>query len=290
MSARILDGKTIAQKVRDRVAEDVKEFKARTGLTPGLSTILIGEDPASAVYVASKKKATVEAGMNSFGHELPADASREEVLALIDELNADPGCSGILCQLPAPDHLDPNELTNRIHEFKDVDGLTVASAGRLSVGVPGLRPCTPEGCMELIAEAGVDLEGIHAVVIGRSNLFGRPMAKMLLDADATVSICHIHSLQTAEIARQADVLVVATGVPGLVKADWVKPGATVIDVGITRTPTGLVGDVEFDAVKEVAGVITPVPGGVGPMTIACLMRNTLKAAELQYAAREVATV
>lgn len=287
MSATILDGKKVGQRVKDDVKRDVAEFIEETGVKPGLATVLVGEDEASKVYVANKKKSTVEAGMNSFGHDLPADTSREDLLTLIDELNADPAVSGILCQLPLPEHLDGVEITNAIDELKDVDGLTVASAGRLALHMDGLRPCTPEGCMDLIAEAGIELKGLNAVVIGRSNLFGKPMAQMLLEANATVTICHRHTTDLASITRQADLLVAAVGQPLMVKGDWVKPGATVIDVGINRLETGLVGDVDFDAAKEVASAITPVPGGVGPMTIACLLRNTLKAAKLQHEAREV---
>ena len=289
MPAKILDGRKVAARVREDVARDVAAFTERTGIKPGLTTILVGEDPASAVYVANKKKSTVAVGMTSIGHDLPADTSRDDLVALIDELNADPAVSGILCQLPVPDHLDGVEITNRIDPLKDVDGLTVASAGRLSLHMDGLRPCTPEGCMLLIAEAGIDPTGLHAVVIGRSNLFGKPMAQMLLAADATISVCHHLSENIEEITRHADLLVVAVGVPLLVKADWVKPGATVIDVGINRTDDGLVGDVDFDEVVEVASAITPVPGGVGPMTIACLLGNTLKAAELQLEAKQAAT-
>jgi methylenetetrahydrofolate dehydrogenase (NADP+)/methenyltetrahydrofolate cyclohydrolase len=220
--------------------------------------------------------------MNSIAHDLSENTSREDVLALIDELNADDACSGILCQLPLPDHLDALEVTNQIDPLKDVDGLTVASAGRLALQMEGLRPCTPEGCMLLIAEAGIKLEGLNAVVIGRSNLFGKPMAQMLLQDDATVTICHSRTKDLAAVCRGADLLIAAVGRPAIVKGDWVKPGATVIDVGINRTDDGLTGDVDFEAAVEVAGAITPVPGGVGPMTIACLLRNTLKAAELQH--------
>ncbi len=251
-----------------------------TGETPGLATILIGDDPASAVYVAAKRRACGEAGIRSFHHELAASAGRDEVHGLIDRLNRDPRVSGILCQLPLPPHLDPAETTNRIAPDKDVDGLTVASAGRLAVGLDGLRPCTPSGVMHLLEDAGVELRGALAVVLGRSNLFGKPMAQMLLAADATVVACHRRTPDLPGLCRQADVLVAAVGRPALVQADWVKPGAAVIDVGINRTPSspGLVGDVDFEAVAPVAGAITPVPGGVGPMTIACLLRNTLQAA------------
>jgi methylenetetrahydrofolate dehydrogenase (NADP+)/methenyltetrahydrofolate cyclohydrolase len=288
MSAKILDGKKVAARVREDVTRDVAAFTERTGVKPGLATILVGEDPASAVYVANKKKSTVAVGMNSIPHDLPADTSREDLLALIDDLNADDACSGILCQLPVPDHLDGVEITNQIDPLKDVDGLTVASAGRLSLHMDGLRPCTPEGCMLLIAEAGIDPKGLNAVVIGRSNLFGKPMAQMLLEANATTTICHRHTANIEDVCRGADLLIAAVGQPLMVKGDWVKPGATVIDVGINRTDDGLVGDVDFAEAVKVAGAITPVPGGVGPMTIACLLRNTLKAAELQHEAREAA--
>ncbi|HWH94206.1 MAG TPA: bifunctional methylenetetrahydrofolate dehydrogenase/methenyltetrahydrofolate cyclohydrolase FolD [Baekduia sp.] len=274
----IIDGKLAAARVRDGVSKDVSEMVADARRPPGLATILIGEDPASAVYVAAKRKACADAGIRSFHHELPATVSREDVLALIDRLNADDDVSGILCQLPLPQHLDPLEITNRISAEKDVDGLTVASAGRLALGLPGLRPCTPAGVMLLLAEAGVELRGALAVVLGRSNLFGKPMGQMLLAADATVVAAHRCTRDTRALCRQADVLVAAVGRPGLVRADWVRPGATVIDVGINRTEGGLVGDVDFDAVAPLAGAITPVPGGVGPMTIACLLRNTLIAA------------
>jgi methylenetetrahydrofolate dehydrogenase (NADP+)/methenyltetrahydrofolate cyclohydrolase len=289
MPAKILDGRKVAARVRAQIAEDVAEFVGRTQIKPGLATILVGEDPASAVYVANKKKSTVAVGMNSLPHDLPADTSREDLLALIDELNADPAVSGILCQLPVPDHLDGVEITNRIDPLKDVDGLTVASAGRLALHMDGLRPCTPEGCMLLIAEAGIDPKGLNAVVIGRSNLFGKPMAQMLLEANATTTICHRHTQDLELVARRADLLIAAVGQPLMVKGDWIKPGATVIDVGINRTDDGLVGDVDFDRAVEVAGAITPVPGGVGPMTIACLLANTLKAAELQVEAKQTAT-
>jgi methylenetetrahydrofolate dehydrogenase (NADP+)/methenyltetrahydrofolate cyclohydrolase len=240
--------------------------------------VLIGDDPASAVYVAAKRKACAEAGIASFHHELPAATSLEQLLALIDDLNADERVSGILCQLPLPDHLDAAAVIERIDPDKDVDGLTVANAGRLALGLPGLRPCTPAGVMELLDEAGCVLGGARAVVIGRSNLFGKPMAQMLLAADATVTMCHSHTRDLPGVCRQADLLIVAAGRPNLVESDWIKPGAVVIDVGINRTDDGLVGDVHFESARAVAGHITPVPGGVGPMTIACLLQNTLSAA------------
>ena len=278
MSARIIDGKAVAARVREEVAADVAAFTAAGGQAPGLATLLVGEDPASAVYVGAKQKACAEVGIAGSDRRLPATASREEVIAVIDELNADAAVSGILCQLPVPDHLDGVELTNRIDPGKDVDGLTIASAGRLALGMDGLRPCTPVGTMLLLEEAGASLQGAECVVIGRSNLFGKPMAQLLLQANATVTTCHSRTRDLAEVCRRADVLIAAVGVAHLVKGDWVKPGAIVIDVGMNRLESGLTGDVDFEAVREVASAITPVPGGVWPMTIACLLRNTLLAA------------
>jgi methylenetetrahydrofolate dehydrogenase (NADP+)/methenyltetrahydrofolate cyclohydrolase len=290
VSAEIIDGKAIAAKVRVEVARDVAAFTERTGRTPGLATILVGDDPASAIYVANKRKASGEAGIASFHHPLPADATGEQVEALIEQLNEDDRVSGILCQLPVPDHLDGVHLTGLIDARKDVDGLTPLSAGYLALGREGLRPCTPAGVMVLLAETGVDLTGKHAVVIGRSNLFGKPMAQLLLGANATVTIAHSRTADLAAVARTADVLVAAVGRDRMVKADWIKPGAVVIDVGINRSdssPPALHGDVDFEGAVAVAGAITPVPGGVGPMTIAMLLRNTLTAAEL--VAREQGT-
>lgn len=284
MSATIIDGKASAARLRAALKEDVAEFTAEHGTPPGLATILIGDDPASAVYVGGKQKACAEVGITGFDHRPAGDVPREEVLALIDELNADPAVSGILCQLPVPDHLDGVELTNRIDASKDVDGLTIASAGRLALGMEGLRPCTPAGVMLLLEEQGVDLQGAECVVVGRSNLFGKPMAQLLLGANATVTICHSRTKDLGEVCRRADVLIAAVGVPHLVKGDWVKPGAVVIDVGMNRLESGLTGDVDFEAAREVASAITPVPGGVGPMTIALLLRNTLQAARMQRSA------
>jgi methylenetetrahydrofolate dehydrogenase (NADP+)/methenyltetrahydrofolate cyclohydrolase len=278
-TARILDGKAVAARARAQVAEQVRGLASAAWRTPGLATILIGDDPASAVYVAAKRRACAEVGIQSFHQELPADVPREEVLSLIDQLNEDQQISGILCQLPLPAHLDASEITNRIAPDKDVDGLTVASAGRLALGLPGLRPCTPAGVMLLLEEAGVELRGALAVVLGRSNLFGKPMGQMLLGADATVIACHSRTRDLPELCRQADVLIAAVGRPAMVGAEWVKAGATVIDVGINRRDEGLIGDVDFEAVAPLAAAITPVPGGVGPMTIACLLQNTLRAAE-----------
>jgi len=285
MAAQIIDGKMIAAAVRAEVAQDAEAFAAQfDGAVPGLATILIGDDPASAVYVKGKQKACGEVGMQGFNHPLAADTPRAQVVELIERLNADPTVSGILCQLPVPEHLDGVELTGLIDPRKDVDGLTAISAGLLALGREGLRPCTPSGCMHLLAHAGAQLEGAEAVVIGRSNLFGKPMAQLLLGANATVTMCHSRTRDLAGVCRRADVLVAAVGRARMVKRDWVKPGAVVIDVGVNRGADGLVGDVDFHAVKEVAAAITPVPGGVGPMTIAFLLRNTLQAARMQRSA------
>jgi len=281
MSAEIIDGKQIAGRVRITVARDVEAYSETfSGATPGLATILVGDDPGSAVYVAGKQKACKEVGMTGFNYPLPADTSREEVVALIERLNADAAVNGILLQLPVPAPLDGVELTGMIDADKDVDGLTAVSAGRLALGIQGLRPCTPQGVMTLLESVGTELEGAEAVVIGRSNLFGKPMAQLLLEANATVTTCHSRTRDLAAVCRRADVLIAAVGRPRMVKGDWVKPGAVVVDVGMNRTDDGLAGDVDFDAVKEVARAITPVPGGVGPMTIAFLLRNTLQAARM----------
>jgi methylenetetrahydrofolate dehydrogenase (NADP+)/methenyltetrahydrofolate cyclohydrolase len=279
MSARTIDGRAVAARVRADVARGVADFAARTGRPPGLATVLVGDDPASALYVGGKQRATQEVGMAGFDHRLPADARREDVTALVDDLNADPAVNGIIVQLPLPGHLDGVELTGRVDPGKDVDGLTTLSAGLLALGRPGLRPCTPLGCMLLLEDLGVDAAGLEAVVVGRSNLFGKPMAQLLLAANATVTVCHSRTRDLAAVCRRADVLVAAVGRAEMVRADWVKPGAVVLDVGQNRTEDRLVGDVAFDEVAEVASAITPVPGGVGPMTIACLLRNTLHAAE-----------
>ena len=283
MAARVIDGKAVAARTREQVAHDVAAFTADTGLRPGLATVLVGDDAASAIYVGGKQKASKEVGINGFDHRLAADTSREELAGLITRLNDDPEVSGIIVQLPLPDHLDGTEMTGLVRADKDVDGLTYASAGLLALGRPGLRPCTPAGVMVLLEEAGTELEGAEAVVIGRSNLFGKPMAQLLLQANATVTVCHSRTRDLPAVCRRADVLIAAVGRAQMVKADWVKPGATVIDVGMNRTDEGLFGDVAFPEVSEVAGAITPVPGGVGPMTIAMLLRNTLEAARLQRA-------
>ena len=285
MAARIIDGKAVAARVRAQVAEEVAAFAAEHGRPPGLATILVGDDEASAVYVGGKQKASAEVGIEGFSHKLPGDAPEEEVVGLIERLNADPAVSGILCQLPVPDHLDGVKLTGLIDARKDVDGLTPMSAGLLALGRDGLRPCTPLGVMLLLEEAGVALEGAEAVVVGRSNLFGKPMAQLLLAANATVTTCHSRTHDLGEVCRRADVLIAAAGRPRMIQGDWIKPGATVIDVGINRTDDGLVGDVDFEPAAEAASAITPVPGGVGPMTIACLLRNTLQAARMQAAER-----
>jgi len=280
MAARVIDGKAVGARVRAQVATEVEAFVAEHGRPPGLATILVGDDPASAVYVAGKQKACAEAGIQGFDHRIGADASEDEVIALIERLNADDDVSGILCQLPVPPHMDGVKLTGLVDPGKDVDGLTPISAGLLSLGREGLRPCTPEGVMILLEEAGAQLEGAEAVVIGRSNLFGKPMAQLLLGANATVTTCHSRTRDLPGVCARADVLIAAVGRARMVKREWVKPGAIVIDVGMNRLEDGLAGDVDFDAVAEVAAAITPVPGGVGPMTIACLLRNTLKAARL----------
>jgi methylenetetrahydrofolate dehydrogenase (NADP+)/methenyltetrahydrofolate cyclohydrolase len=284
VGARIIDGRAVAGRLRAEVARDVAAFAAEHGAPPGLATVLIGDDPASEIYVSSKRRTSGEVGIESIHYPLPAAVTEAEAFELIDSLNADAAVSGILCQLPVPKHLDGVALTNRIDPDKDVDGLTVVNAGRLALGLPGLRPCTPAGVMVLLEEAGVALSGAHAVVIGRSNLFGKPMAQLLLGADATVTTCHSRTRELPALCRTADVLIAAVGRSRMVKADWVKPGAAVIDVGMNRGEDGLSGDVDFDAVGEVAGAITPVPGGVGPMTIALLMRNTLEAAQMRVLA------
>lgn len=281
MTARTIDGTAVARKVREDVARGVEELVAAGGTAPGLATVLIGEDPASEVYVRNKRRLSVAAGMQDLHRHLPGDVDQETAAALIDELAADPAVSGILLQLPTPGHLDSDALLARIPAEKDVDGLTTLNAGLLAQGRPALRPCTPAGVMTLLDEAGVSLSGAEAVVVGRSVLVGKPMAQLLLAANATVTMAHSRTRDLAEVCRRADVLVVAAGIPGLVGADAVKPGATVIDVGIHRGEDGLHGDVEFGPVAEVAGAITPVPGGVGPMTIAMLLANTLTAARVQ---------
>jgi methylenetetrahydrofolate dehydrogenase (NADP+) / methenyltetrahydrofolate cyclohydrolase len=288
MAATIIDGKQIAARVRAQVARDVAELVAAGGHAPGLATVLVGEDPTSAIYVGGKQRACLEVGMEPFDRRLPAEASFEEVAEELERLNADRAVSGVLLQLPVPAHLDGPTLTAMISPDKDVDGLTPVNAGLLSLGRPGLRPCTPSGVMEMLAQTGVALEGAEAVVVGRSNLFGKPMAQLLLAENATVTVCHSRTRDLRVVCARADVLIAAVGRPRLLTRDFVKPGAVVIDVGMNRlTPeqagnaSGLVGDVDFEAAAEVASAITPVPGGVGPMTIAYLLVNTLQAARLQ---------
>ena len=279
MSAEVIDGRAVAASVRARVADGVKEFAASNdGHVPGLATVLVGDDPASHVYVGNKRKQTDEVGMRSIHQGLGEGTPEDELLDLIDELNGDDGVDGILVQLPLPEQIDQDEVIARIDPAKDVDGLTAVNAGLLAQGRPGLVPCTPQGVIELLRSAGADLEGAEAVVVGRSILVGRPLASLLLGENATVTVCHSRTRDLAEVCRRADVLVAAVGSPRLVGADMVKPGAVVIDVGTNRTDDGLVGDVDFDAVRELAGAITPVPGGVGPMTIAMLLSNALEAA------------
>ena len=278
-----IDGRKIAHRIRARVAEDVAR-EAGSGLVPGLATILVGDDPASAVYVAAKRRAIREAGMRDFHRALPQDATEEQVAAVIDELAANREVSGILLQLPLPPGLDAATLIDRIPVDKDVDGLTTLSAGRLARGQDGLRPCTPSGVVELLDASGLPIRGAHAAVVGWGELVGRPLAQLLLRRGATVTVAHEHTVDLAAVTRPADILVVATGVRGLIGPEHVKPGATVIDVGIHRTENGLAGDVRAAELEGIAGWITPVPGGVGPMTIAMLMVNTLRAGRWAHAA------
>ena len=278
MTARVIDGKAAAAALRGRVGAEVAKFRAATSRAPGLAVVLVGEDPASAIYVRSKNKATLEAGMQSFEHKLPATATQAELEALVDTLNADPAVDGILVQLPLPPQIDEAVIITRIDPDKDVDGFSPINAGRLAIGLDGFVPCTPLGCLKLLqAELG-DLTGKTAVVIGRSNIVGKPMALLLIGASCTVTVAHSRTKDLPDVVRGADIVVAAVGRPNMVKGDWLKPGATVIDVGINRTESGLVGDVDFASASDVAGAITPVPGGVGPMTIACLIRNTLASA------------
>ncbi|MCB4769163.1 bifunctional methylenetetrahydrofolate dehydrogenase/methenyltetrahydrofolate cyclohydrolase FolD [Ancylobacter sp. Lp-2] len=289
VETRIIDGKGFAEDLRKQIAGEVADFKAATGVTPGLAVVLVGEDPASAVYVRNKGKQTLEAGMASIEHKLPADASETEVLALVSSLNADPAVHGILVQLPLPGHIDAQKVLATIDPAKDVDGFHVVNAGRLAVGLDALVPCTPLGCVMLLKHHLGNLAGLRAVVVGRSNIVGKPLAQLLLREDCTVTIAHSRTRDLAEECRRADILIGAVGRPEMIRGSWIKPGATVIDVGINRVEkagggTRLVGDVAFDEAQGIAGLITPVPGGVGPMTIACLLQNTLTAAKRQLAA------
>ena len=284
MTAKIINGKVFASDVRAKVAEHVERLKNTHGITPGLAVVLVGEDPASEVYVAAKHKQTVEVGMASFEHKMPADVSEEDLFALIDDLNLDPSVHGILCQFPVPDHLNERRVVARIDPAKDVDGLSVVNAGLLASGEKGLVSCTPLGCLMLLRDQIGNMSGMNAVVIGRSNLFGKPMAQLLLGENCTVTIAHSRTKDLADVCKKADILVAAVGRAEMVQGGWVKPGATVIDVGITRIPhpeklgkSKLLGDVDFAGASENAGAITPVPGGVGPMTIACLLANTVTA-------------
>jgi len=283
MMARRIDGKAAGQAIRDQVAALVAEFTRSTGRAPGLATVLVGEDPASAVYVRSKDRATAEAGMVSFAHNLPDTTSENELLQLVTELNADPKVDGILVQLPLPPQVDATRVIETIEPGKDVDGFHPMNAGRLASGLPSLVPCTPFGCLYLLKQELGDLTGLEAVVVGRSNIVGKPMAQLLLNENCTVTIAHSRTRDLSAVVRRTDIVVAAVGRAEMVRGDWIKPGATVIDVGINRVPTDdgkgrLVGDVAYDEAAEVAAAITPVPGGVGPMTIAMLMRNTLVAA------------
>lgn len=284
MSAAIIDGKSFAESLRGNVGKLAAAFEEKAGRKAGLAVVLVGEDPASQVYVRNKGRQTVEAGMASFEHKLPADAAEADLLALVDQLNRDPQVDGILVQLPLPAHLDEQKVIAAIAPDKDVDGFHVINAGRLAVGQPGFVPCTPLGCLMLLKDRLGDLSGLDAVVIGRSNIVGKPMAQLLLAESCTVTVAHSRTKNLAEVVGRADIVVAAVGRPEMVKGDWLKPGATVIDVGINRVPaategkTRLVGDVDFASASAVAGAITPVPGGVGPMTIAVLLRNTLVAA------------
>jgi len=281
--AKRIDGKAFAQGLRERVGAAVSSLQRDHGLTPGLAVVLVGEDPASQVYVRNKGKQTLEAGMKSFEHKLPDTTSETELLGLIDQLNADPDVHGILVQLPLPDQIDSHAVINAINPDKDVDGFHLINVGRLSTGAAGLVPCTPLGCLMLLKDELGDLSGKNAVVVGRSNIVGKPMAALLLAESCTVTIAHSRTQDLAGVCREADILVAAVGRPEMIPGDWVKPGATVIDVGINRIEgeegkTRLVGDVDYASAEAVAGAITPVPGGVGPMTIACLLRNTVQAA------------
>ena len=284
----IIDGKAFAAGLRERIAVETAKLTAEHGIVPGLAAVLVGEDPASQVYVRNKNKQTVEAGMRSLGETLPADTTQADLLAAIDKLNADPAVHGILVQLPLPDQIDPNSVIDAIDPAKDVDGFHLRNVGLLATGRGGMVPCTPLGCRMLLEDRLGDLTGMNAVVVGRSNIVGKPMAQLLLDANCTVTIAHSRTRDLPGVCREADILVAAVGRPQMIGGDWIKPGATVIDVGINRVPAEeegkmrLVGDVEFDEAVKHAGAITPVPGGVGPMTIACLLRNTLVAACRQY--------
>lgn len=282
MAAKVIDGKAFAATVREKAAAHVTRLKEENGITPGLAVVLVGEDPASQVYVRSKGKQTVEVGMNSYEHKLDASTSEADLLALIDKLNNDPAVHGILVQLPLPSHLDSDLVINSIDPAKDVDGFHISNVGLLGTGQKSMVPCTPLGCLMMLRDHHGSLSGMNAVVIGRSNIVGKPMANLLLGDSCTVTIAHSRTKDLAAVVRQADIVVAAVGRPEMVPGDWIKEGATVIDVGINRVDAGegktrLVGDVHYESAASVAGAITPVPGGVGPMTIACLLANTLTA-------------
>jgi methylenetetrahydrofolate dehydrogenase (NADP+)/methenyltetrahydrofolate cyclohydrolase len=284
MTATVIDGKAFAGTVREKVAAHVARLKEENGITPGLAVVLVGEDPASQVYVRSKGKQTTEVGMNSYEHKLDADTSEEDLLALLDKLNADESVHGILVQLPLPKHLNEDLVINRIDPAKDEDGFHISNVGLLGTGQKSMVPCTPLGCLMMLRDHHGSLSGLNAVVVGRSNIVGKPMANLLLKDSCTVTIAHSRTKNIEEVCKQADIVVAAVGRPEMVTGDWIKPGATVIDVGINRIPhpteegkTKLVGDCDYASCAEVAGAITPVPGGVGPMTIACLLANTLTA-------------
>ena len=285
MNAKIIDGKAFAASVREKVASHVARLREVHGLQPGLAVVLVGDDPASEVYVRNKGKQTVEVGMLGFEHRLPADTSEAELLSLVQRLNSDPGVHGILVQLPLPAHLDSDLVINAIDPTKDVDGFHISNVGLLATGQKAMVPCTPLGCLMMLRDHHGSLSGLNAVVVGRSNIVGKPMAQLLLADSCTVTIAHSRTRDLASVCRGADILVAAVGRPEMIPGDWIRPGATVIDVGINRVPAPekgegkarLVGDVHFDSAAQVAGAITPVPGGVGPMTIACLLANTLTA-------------
>ncbi|MCJ1961222.1 bifunctional methylenetetrahydrofolate dehydrogenase/methenyltetrahydrofolate cyclohydrolase FolD [Novosphingobium mangrovi (ex Hu et al. 2023)] len=284
MTAQIIDGKAFAAGLRERVGTVAADFEAKAGRKAGLAVVLVGEDPASQVYVRNKGKQTLACGMESFEHKLPADTSEADLLAVVEKLNADPAVDGILVQLPLPSHMNEQKVIAAINPDKDVDGFHVVNVGRLSTGLPGFVPCTPLGCVMLLKDQLGSLSGLDAVVVGRSNIVGKPMAQLLIAESCTVTVAHSRTQDLPEVVRRADIVVAAVGRPEMVKGEWIKPGATVIDVGINRVPgaeegkTRLVGDVDFASASEVAGAITPVPGGVGPMTIAVLLRNTIVAA------------
>jgi methylenetetrahydrofolate dehydrogenase (NADP+) / methenyltetrahydrofolate cyclohydrolase len=283
MSATVIDGKAIAQELRLKIAGAAAELKARHNLVPCLAVVLAGNDPASEVYVRSKSKAVIEAGMRSIDHKLPGDVTQDQLMDLVAQLNGDEGVHGILVQLPLPKQIDAAAVLNALDPGKDVDGFHPVNVGRLSTGLPGLVPCTPLGCVRLAKSVRSSLSGMDAVVVGRSNIVGKPLAQLLLAENATVTIAHSKTKDLADVCRRADLLFAAVGRPEMVRGNWIKPGATVIDVGINRVPgeagkTKLVGDVAFTEAKEIAGAITPVPGGAGPMTIACVILNTLRAA------------